>query len=353
MAAASTSSKRTFRRLQRVGKATYSISLPKRWVVNRGLRPGDLLELDEDLDGSLRVTPLETRSKPPSCRIDADLYRDENVLRNIVKSGYRVGFDVIKIAHSQGSKLSFLRELEKITRDLPGMELAGEKGGEITLRYVLDHSRYSLDDLIHREQILVSAILSNIIDFLETRKYDLIPYIRDLGARVEELSQLLTRLIITQLKRRELGRFLKPRSASHLYASITMLTIMRHLTADLLSLSEALPKLRKKIWSNPEIYDALREGLRRSLQTFDEAMNAYFSMNFERANQLLSLPSDHLSSEIEELLGEKRPKDRELSAFMIQLDIFLRKLIEEIKEVARLILDISTEVESRICKAEV
>jgi len=30
----------SLRRLQRVGKATYSISLPKEWVRRRGLRPG-------------------------------------------------------------------------------------------------------------------------------------------------------------------------------------------------------------------------------------------------------------------------------------------------------------------------
>ena len=227
-----------------------------------------------------------------------------------------------------------------------------DREDRISLRYVLDQSRYSLDDLMRRGQMLISAILSNLTDFLETRKYDLIPYIRDLGGRLREISQLLTRIIITHLKRREFGRFLRLRSASHVYASTVLLMILRDLLEELLSLSEALPKLKKKIWSNQEIYDVLREALRRGLQMFDDAMNTYFSLNFERANQILNIHESELSSAIEDVIKERKLKDYEVVFFAAYLSVFLRNFVRKCHEIAQLTLDIFVETENKICKIE-
>ncbi|MCI4317652.1 MAG: AbrB/MazE/SpoVT family DNA-binding domain-containing protein, partial [Thermoplasmata archaeon] len=43
------------RKLQLAGGSTYVVSLPKRWVLNAGLKAGDMLFIDTELDGSVSV----------------------------------------------------------------------------------------------------------------------------------------------------------------------------------------------------------------------------------------------------------------------------------------------------------
>ncbi|MEM0205160.1 MAG: AbrB/MazE/SpoVT family DNA-binding domain-containing protein, partial [Nitrososphaerota archaeon] len=43
------------RKLQKVGTATLTVSLPKKWVLKKGLKPGDRVTLIENEDGSLRL----------------------------------------------------------------------------------------------------------------------------------------------------------------------------------------------------------------------------------------------------------------------------------------------------------
>jgi len=343
---------KVFRRLQRVGKATYSVSLPKKWVVSRGLRPGDLLELGEELDGSLRVAPVEIRPRFASCTINAELCRDPRRLAGLVRSSYRAGYDSIRITFSRRTALEILKDLEGLLRELPGLEVTRETDAEIELRHILDYGRYPIDDLIRRSQMLLSAIFNNLIDFLETRRYELIPYVRSLRNRLRELHQLFTRLIITYLKRREIGRFLRPRSATHIHSSIVLMNIIEYLAEDLIALGEMLPKLKKKIWANPRVYHALRSLLEYASQLFDETLNAYFSLDFDRASRVLELSEDELSSALDEVLKEKTPRDYEFNLFAAQASTFLRNFVRRCREISQLILDVFIELENLICKIE-
>jgi len=46
-----------YRKIQQVGEGTFSITLPKNWVIERRLKRGDLLLITEEDDGSLRIIP--------------------------------------------------------------------------------------------------------------------------------------------------------------------------------------------------------------------------------------------------------------------------------------------------------
>jgi len=343
---------RSFRRLQRVGRGTYSISLPKRWVLARGLRPGDLLELVEELDGALRVAPVEVRPRYFSCTINADLCRDSGRLANLIRSSYRAGYDAIRLVFSPGSGHDLVRDLDELLRELPGLELARETDGEIELRHILDYGRYTVDDLLKRSQMLLSAIFSNLMDFLETRRYELIPYIRELSNRLGELRNLFTRLVVTYLKRREIGRFLRLRSATHLHSSIILMDVMEEVADELMDLRDSLLRLRKRIWADPRFCNTLRGLLEYGSQLLDEALNAYFTLDLDKACRVLELPEDELSSTLDEVVREKSPRDYEFNLFAARASIFLRNLMRRCRQVSQLVLDEFVEHENLVCRIE-
>lgn len=337
----------TFRRLQRVGKATYAVSLPKRWVVERGLRPGIAVEISEELDGSLRIRSLETQSRPLPCRINAELCRSPEHLARLLVACYRAGYDSMQVSFTGRAPPEALRAVKEVMMGgLPGLEVAEETESKLLIQNILDYSRYQLDNLLSRVHLLASTIFSNLIDFVTTRRYELIPYIGELRRRASELLQLHSRLLILYFKRREIGRVLKPKGGAHLYSAILVAHILHEIIDELVSFTEDISKVRKRIWASPEIYRVLSQLLESASKLFDDAMTSYFSINFEHAIHILGISEDVFSRVVEDAVQEKPIKDLTLNRFLVRSAIFLRSLTSRCHEIAQLTLDMFVESEN-------
>lgn len=343
---------RVFRRLQVVGRASYSVSLPKSWVLKMGLKAGDTLEMSEGIDGSLRLSPPETKLKRSLCSINADLCRDAEQLGMIVLAGYRVGYDIIRINCSKSPLHELSKGLENLVEGLPGFELDQGQNSELILRNILDYSRFPADDLVKRSYILVSEMLNTFSSFLETGRYDLIPYIETLRRRVGELLQLHARLMITYFRRRELGKFLKLRNPPHIYSSIVLENLMDPLAEVLLELAKRTSLLGKKIWANSTVYNGLRRALDELSRLIDGAFNAYLSLDLEQAHSILSLSKEYLAEFLREEVEEVPLKDKQLIALIAQAEAALIIIQSMVQRVTQLALDLFMESENPICEVK-
>jgi phosphate uptake regulator len=341
---------KVFRRLQVVGRASFSISLPKSWVLKMGLKPGDVLEISEGIDGGLRLSPPEARLRRSFCRINADLCRDLDHLGAIVSAGYRVGYDIIQVTCSKSPVHELSTGLEGLVEGLPGFELDKGQNSELILRNVLDYSRFPADDLIKRSYILVSEMLNTLSSFLETGRYDLIPYIETLRRRVGEFLQLHTRLMITYFRRRELGRFLKLRSPPHIYSLIILESLMDSLAEVLLELAKRVSLVGKKMWASSTTYNGLRRALDESSRLIDGAINAYLSLDPEQVHSILGLPREHLAEILREEVEEAPMKDKQLIALIAQVETALIIIQSIIQRMAQLALDLFVESENPVCE---
>ncbi|MEM4806918.1 MAG: AbrB/MazE/SpoVT family DNA-binding domain-containing protein [Nitrososphaerota archaeon] len=341
---------RVFRRLQVVGRASYSISIPKSWVLRMGLKPGDILEISEGIDGSLRLSPPEARLRRSLCRINADLCRDLDHLGAIILASYRVGYDVVQVSCSKSPIHELSRSLESLIEGLPGFELDQGQNSELILRNVLDYSRFPADDLVKRSYIIVSEMLNTLSSFLETGRYDLIPYIETLRRRIGELLQLHARLMMTYFRRRELGRFLKLQNPPHIYSSIILENLMDSLAEVILELAKRASMLGKKVWADSTTYNGLRRALDESSRLIDGAIRAYLSLDPEQAHSILSLPKEHLAGILREEVEETPPKDRQLIALIAQAEAALTIIQSIAQKIAQLSLDIFMESENPICE---
>lgn len=344
---------KVFRRLQVVGRASYSISLPKSWVLRRGLRPGDLVEISEGIDGSLRISPPEAELRRSLCRINADLCRDYDQLRMLILAGYRVGYDVISLSCSKVPIHELSRTLSDLIHLLPGFELNQGGSSELILQNVLDHSRFQVDDLLKRSYILASDMLNNLSEFLETGRYDLISYIETLRRRVSELLMLHARLTMAYFRRRELGRFLKLRNPPHIYSSILLENLIDQLAEALLRLGELMSSLGKRIWSSSTIYNGLRRALDEISRLIDRAIKAYLSLDLEQALYILNLPREHLTEIMKESIGDSPIRDGQLIAFVSQAEIIFSIIQSIIQRIAELALDLFMGSENPICETRI
>lgn len=346
----SSRAERVFRRLQVVGRTSYSISIPKSWVLRMGLKPGDILEISEGIDGSLKLSPPEIRLRRSTCRINADLCRDLDHLEAIILASYRVGYDVVQVTCSKSPIHELSKSLESLIERLPGFELDQGENSELILRNVLDYSRFPADDLVKRSYIMVSEMLNTLLSFLETGRYDLIPYIETLRRRVSELLQLHARLMMTYLRRRELGKFLKLQNPPHTYSLIILENLMDSLAEVLLELAKRASILGKKIWADSTAYNGLRRVLDESSRLIDGAIKAYLSLDPEQAHSILNFPKEYLAELLRKEVKETPSKDKQLMVLVAQAEVALIIIQSIAQKIAQLALDLFMESENPVCE---
>ena len=159
------------RKVQRVGSSTLVVSLPSKWVKKVGLKQGDLVFLNQEDDGSLRliVSKQTIEKKPPVAEIDADLCEDPNLLRRILAGIYVLDYYVIKVSSKTRLKKEQIDVIRKLTRDLIGIGIMEETHNQVIIECFIDAARFPIHTLVRRLYIIASTIYKEAIDaFLES-----------------------------------------------------------------------------------------------------------------------------------------------------------------------------------------
>jgi len=157
------------RKVQRVGYSTFSVSLPKDWVKESGLRQGDLVMLYPEKDGSLKLVPsnlVERKTQTEECVINSDLCTDPGMLERIIVGNYTLGLDSFSIVSSTRISRAHIDEVRRITHRLMGLGIVQETPERIDLQCSVDPTKFKLDMLMRRLAVIASTIYSEAMQAL-------------------------------------------------------------------------------------------------------------------------------------------------------------------------------------------
>jgi len=157
------------RKVQRVGYSTFSVSLPKDWVKESGLRQGDLVMLYPEKDGSLKLVPsnlVERKTQTEECVINSDLCTDPGMLERIIVGNYTLGLDSFSIVSSTRISRAHIDEIRRITHRLMGLGIVQEIPERIDLQCSVDPTKFKLDMLMRRLAVIASTIYSEAMQAL-------------------------------------------------------------------------------------------------------------------------------------------------------------------------------------------
>ena len=195
-----------YRRIQRTGRGSYIVSLPKKWVQDLRLEKGNLLAFEIQEDSSILLVPrkiLEGKeeTREPTLKeywISVSLKDDpESICRKII-SLYVISADLIRIHYKDGEipvehKVS-INNLHK--NMLLGSEIIEETSNEITIQVLIDHPDFPVDRAIRRMTVLALSANRDAIMMLENGKENLIDGITQKCNDVKRLNFY----VIRQLK---------------------------------------------------------------------------------------------------------------------------------------------------------
>lgn len=201
------------RKVQQVGKATISVSLPKAWVNRRGIKKGDYVLVSEQLDGSLRLDLDSPPRAAPAMVLEASRFPSAYALTQALLSWYMLGYDEVTVSGALTDEL--LSAIHSLAKRLRGVEAVHVTPAKVVLQSFLEESRYPVDALLSRLLLLISSMIQYLLNAVKEAKPEYLNEVSRLRGDAEELYWLIVRQLLLALRRPELAAKLRIDSPLH------------------------------------------------------------------------------------------------------------------------------------------
>jgi phosphate uptake regulator len=193
------------RKVQRVGYSTLSVSIPKRFAKEMGLSEGDSVLFREDADGTLRLIPAGKAAKASRATIKADLVDSDETLTRLVVGCYALGYDTVEVVGKEPLDKARTEAVLGTIKRLRGLEVVESDSRHVVAQSFMDPTKFPVDSLIKRLQILVGKSLDDVMDALDLKRTESLNEVRRVQNEVDELYWLIVRQLLVALDRRELA----------------------------------------------------------------------------------------------------------------------------------------------------
>ena len=164
------------RKVQRVGYSTFSVSLPKDWVKDSGLKQGDLVMLIPEKDGSLKLIPSSVAERRPQTEehvIHSDLCKETGMLERLIVGNYLLGRDAFGVISSTRISREHIEEVRKIAHRLMGLGIVQETPERIDLQCSIDPTSFKIDMLMRRLSVIASTMYAEAMQALADSNQEL------------------------------------------------------------------------------------------------------------------------------------------------------------------------------------
>jgi len=179
------------RKLIRQGGTGLTFYVPKKWIDEKNLKPGDEIEVTVE-DNKLVVEPAGGEKKLKQTRIEVGT-ADFDVYRSLIGGLYRAGYDEIIVTYKDKNVIP---ELQKTIDSLYGFEIFDINENSCIIRSVYHEEETDLSAHFRKIIQIIKTMQSLIAEDMEKKKYasESILY----GFRVALLKQrdLISRIIV-------------------------------------------------------------------------------------------------------------------------------------------------------------
>jgi len=176
------------RKLQKTGGSTFTLSLPKGWVIASRLKAGDTVFVDEIPDGTLAIRPKPAGQAGPRTKaIEANELRSRDHLLRTLIGGYIAGYDVLEVRFKPEDGPSVRRVVREFTRMVLGPEILEEGRTSIVVQDLSHAAELSAEKTLRRMHLTVRAMHEDALAAVRTRDPELT---KDVEQRDEDVDRL-------------------------------------------------------------------------------------------------------------------------------------------------------------------
>ncbi|MBI3860082.1 MAG: phosphate uptake regulator PhoU [Thaumarchaeota archaeon] len=258
------------RKVQKVGHSTLTVSIPREFARDLKLAAGDSLLIRAEADGTLRLIPATKAKDTSRATIRADQAGGEEMLARLIIGAYALGYDTIEIVGREPIGRMTMDRVTGTMERLRGMEVVESDERRVVGQSFTDPTKFPVDSLIKRLQMLVSQSLENVMDALDLRQTGRLNEVARVQEQIEELYWLILRQLLIALNRRELASEIGIESPLHASGDRVSAKALDEIGKIIREIAEELVGLRS---GGTKMDQKMAAGLRRLAAKARDAFN--------------------------------------------------------------------------------
>lgn len=288
------------RRLQKVGESTLTVSIPKEYARRMSLSRKDIILVREEFDGTLRLIPA-TKSKGTSrAVIRAEQAGGEEMLTELVVGCYALGYDTVEVVGKQPLGEKTLDKVLDTIRRLRGLEVVESDERRLVAQSFIDPTKFPVDSLIKRLQLLVSQSLRYVTDALDLKQAGRLNEVARVQEEIDELYWLILRQLLVALNRRELASEIGIESPLHASGDRVSAKTLDEMGSIIRDLAEELARLRTQgTKMDPKMSTSIKKLAAKAGETFNTTVEALLTPDIRLVGRSVSLVEETMQLEKE------------------------------------------------------
>lgn len=185
------------RKIQFTGKSSYIVSLPKKWVEDIGLKPGDHVTVIRQGNSLLQIGPSKKHFAKGALEATVEVGTGDDVSVPIRKmiALYILGFNIINIKSKDGRLQTKQREAVKdaVRKVLMGSEITADSTDGITIQVLINIGELSVDAAFKRMLLIAKSMVKDAILVLQESNSDLAKEVIKSDDEVDRFSFYIVR----------------------------------------------------------------------------------------------------------------------------------------------------------------
>ena len=268
------------RKVQKTGKSTLIVSLPKKWANENAIVSGSLLFISQNQNGDLLLS--SDRSEPDQIvKLDIGNKYGAPLIRDVIAC-YLAGYKTVEISSHQLTAMQ-KRDLHSIVNKLIGPEILEETINKVVIHDLLSAEELPADRALKRMKNITRSMIQDALSSLLKRNKDLAMDVIQRDNDVDRLNLLIARQFIDILRSGSLKQeTLCPISAFNYMQAATNLERMADHASKIAEISSQ---------NDNELPREMSDEIARLSSTFttliDDSISVLLKPDTEKANQLI------------------------------------------------------------------
>ena len=334
------SSSNEVRKIQFTGRSTYMLSLPKRWMKEMDLKPGDLVNIVREANNSLSIMTHNGRTSNFVNEATAVILYDDKVnsLKRKIVSMYLAGYKIIHLKSKTGRINPAQRDAvrEVVRRNLVGTEIITDSSDVITIQVLLTLPELSVNTAVRRMFLIASSMHKDAMSSLAELNYELAKEVIKSDDEVDRFSLYILRNLVMATQNERILREIGLKSTADCLSYRVAVKSIERVADHASGIADKCIKIQEKI--PKDVYQKVERMSNLSLAALNDSVEAFLRRDYVMADSVVDKAKSIRLLE-NDIISFLNKEDKIISPEHINTNV--RLMLEDIRRTAEHASDIA------------
>ncbi|MGH9921824.1 MAG: PhoU domain-containing protein [Nitrososphaerales archaeon] len=280
--------KKEVRKIQFTGRSTYILSLPKKWIEEMSLQPGDPVTIVRQINNALLILPsIVTKStKSGEATVVVTPNESLNSVKRMIISVYLAGYNIIHVKSKTGRISPQQKDAvrEAVRRNLVGTEIIADSSDYITIQVLMSLPELSISSALRRMFLIASAMHRDAIIALKELNTDLANGVIKSDDEVDRFSLYIMRNLVIASQNERILREVGLKNPSDCLSYRVTVKSVERIADHASSIAEKIREIKEK--PNPKLVQKIAEMSNHALSVFEDAIESLLRRDYALADKV-------------------------------------------------------------------